>query len=299
MKKNIYEIITARIEELLNQGTIPWHQPWKPGAGEHRNLISKKPYRGINVFLLGCAGFTSPYWLTFKQAKELGGSIKKGEKGNIVVFWKWLFKEEEQENGEIEEVKIPMLRYYTVFNVDQCEGIPADKIPALDDNTNTLEPIEAAEQLINSMPLCPSISYGGNRAFYSPSADRVQLPALEQYDVAEEYYSTAFHELAHSTGHKSRLNRKEITSHNPFGSKEYSKEELIAEMTASYLCAVTGIEQATIENSAAYIQGWLKKLKDDRKMIVYAAAAAQKAADFIRGIEAQTQPATNQHQKAA
>ena len=266
---------------------------------EHRNLISKKAYRGINVFLLGCAGFTSPYWLTFKQAKELGGSVKKGERGNIVVFWKWLFKEEEQENGEIEEVKIPMLRYYTVFNVDQCEGIPADIIPALDDNTNTLEPIEAAEQLISSMPLCPSISYGGNRAFYSPSADRVQLPALEQYEIAEEYYSTAFHELAHSTGHKSRLNRKEITSHNPFGSKEYSKEELTAEMTASYLCAVTGIEQATIENSAAYIQGWLKKLKDDRKMIVYAAAAAQKAADFIRGIEAQAQPATNQHQKAA
>lgn len=287
MKKNIYDMVTERIEQLLNQGVVPWLKPWRPEAGEHRNLISKKPYRGINVFLLSSMGYDSPFWLTFNQAKKIGGKVKKGEKGTVVIFWKWLPKEEKQENGEVKRFKIPMLRYYTVFNVEQCEGIPAEKIPALDgiEEAEKMEPIAAAALLVENMPHRPSIEHGGNRACYSPSADRIKMPKFEQFNSAEEYYCTIYHELAHSTGHPSRLDRKEVVNVQPFGSEDYSKEELVAEMTAAFLCGATGIEQATIENSAAYIQGWLKELKNDRKLVVHAAAAAQKAADFIRGIE--------------
>lgn len=286
MKKDVYAMVTERIVELLEQGVIPWRKPWRPEAGEHRNLVSKKPYRGINVFLLGALGYDSPFWLTYKQAKQLGGSVKKGEKGATVVFWKWLDKKEEDESGDLKQVKIPMLRYYTVFNLEQTEGIPAEKIPAGEDCAESeVLPIEAAVSLIDSMPQRPAIGHGGNRAYYSPSRDRVQLPNMEQFDMVEEYYCAAFHELAHATGHSSRLDRKEVTGCNPFGSEDYSKEELVAEMTAAYLCGVTGIEQGTIENSAAYIQGWLKQLKDDRKLVIHAAAAAQKAADFIRNLD--------------
>lgn len=286
MKKDVYGLVTERIVELLEQGVIPWRKPWQPEAGEHRNLISKKAYRGINVFLLGALGYGSPYWLTYKQAQQLGGCVKKGEKGTTVVFWKWLDKKEEDDSGDLKQVKIPMLRYYTVFNVEQTEGIPEEKIPAVEEcEENTIQPIEAAAALIDGMPQRPEIGHGGNRAFYSPSRDRVQLPNMEQFDMVEEYYCAAFHELAHATGHSSRLDRKEVTGCNPFSSEDYSKEELVAEMTAAYLCGVTGIEQSTLENSAAYIQGWLKQLKDDRKLVIHAAAAGQKAADFIRHIE--------------
>ena len=298
-KKNIYDMVTERIEELLNQGVIPWQKPWKPGTGEFRNLISKKPYRGINVFLLSAMGYDSPFWLTFNQAKQIGAKVKKGEKGSAVIFWKWILKNQEKENGETEKVKIPMLRYYTVFNVEQCEGIPAEKIPALDEieeEENT--PIEVAAALIENMPHRPTIEHGGNKACYSPMLDRVRMPEFEQFDTAEFYYNVMFHELAHSTGHPTRLDRKEVVNVNPFGSEDYSKEELVAEMTAAFLCGATGIEQTTINNSAAYIQSWLKKLKNDRKLIVLAAAAAQKAADFIRGIE-QTNNQEEQQKTAA
>jgi antirestriction protein ArdC len=298
-KKNIYDMVTERIEELLNQGIIPWEKPWKPGAGEFRNLISKKPYRGVNVFLLSAMGYDSPFWLTFNQARQLGGKVKNGEKGTPVIFWKWLLKDQEEENGSTGKVKIPLLRYYTVFNVEQCEDIPAGKIPAIDEiEEDEMTPIEAAAELIKLMPQRPIIEHCGNRASYSPSLDRVRMPDFEQFESAEFYYNVMFHELGHSTGHPSRLDRKEIVTVIPFGSEDYSKEELVAEMTAAFLCGVTGIEQTTINNSAAYIQSWLKKLKNDRKLVVLAAAAAQKAADFIRGIE-QTMSQDEQQKTAA
>jgi len=174
---------------------------------------------------------------------------------------------------------------YTVFNVEQCENIPASKIPALDDIClEDKNPIAEAERLIADMPNAPRIEHGGNRACYAPALDIVRMPEFEQFVTAEGYYEVMFHEIGHSTGHPSRLNRPEIVNVKPFGSEDYSKEELVAEMTAAYLCGVTGIEKATIENSAAYIQGWLRKLKDDRTLVVLAAAAAQKAADYIQGV---------------
>lgn len=179
---------------------------------------------------------------------------------------------------ETSKGKIPLLRYYSVFNLEQCEGI---KAPEPQETINNFNPIDKAEEIIANMPLLPEIKYGGNRAYYSPSLDYVQLPYQHTFDSAEEYYSTEFHELTHVTGHSKRVGRKSILEPSYFGSHEYSKEELVAEMGAAFLCGHCGIEQKTIRNSAAYIQGWLKELKNDRTLLIHAAAQAQKSTDYI------------------
>lgn len=276
---NVYEIINQRIIELLEKGTIPWRKPWNAEANMPKNLKSKKEYRGINIFLLNSMPYGSPYWLSFKQVKEKGGHIRKGEKSTPVIFWKWL----DRKNGEDSEEadgngKIPMLRYYSVFNVEQCEGF---KIPEPEDVQKVFNPIEKADEVIQTMPLLPDIRHGGNKASYRPSSDTVTLPPKHTFKSPEEYYSTCFHELTHATGHIKRLGRKSILETSYFGSHEYSKEELVAEMGAAFLCGYSSIEQRTLGNSAAYIQGWLKVLKDDRRLLVHAAAQAQKAADYI------------------
>jgi len=274
---NAYQVITDRIMGLLEQGTVPWHKPWK-GGGEAMNLISKRNYRGINRFLLNVASYASPYWLTFNQAKKLGGHIKKGEKSTPVVFWKLLEKEDEQ-TGKKKE--IPVLRYYRVFNLEQTEGIEGP--PAEETEEQEFTPIERCEQLVAGMPNPPGLQHLRQSAWYHPSRDLVNLPKPESFESSEEYYSTLFHELAHATGHQSRLKRPTLADMAPFGSTNYSKEELVAEMAAAFLCGATGIENATIDNSAAYLNGWLKKLKKDNKLVVQAAAQAQKAADYIQG----------------
>jgi antirestriction protein ArdC len=275
----VYNVITSRITELLERGVVPWHKPWKGGGESPRNLISGKPYRGINVFLLNASCFTSPYWLTFKQAGERGGNVKRGEKGFPVVFWKWL-DVEDKEAGKTK--KIPLLRYYTVFNSTQCDGIepPADNEP-----TREHTPVESAESIVAGMPHRPEIKTGLSRAFYSPSNDSVGMPAAEQFGTGEDYYSTLFHELTHATGHESRLNRKGVSGSegewSSFGSNLYAREELVAEMGAAFLCGEAGIVERTIDQSAAYVASWIQRLKDDAKLIVTAAAQAQKAADYI------------------
>ncbi len=275
-KQSVYDIITEEILAIMDQGVIPWHKPWTT-RGAHRNLVSGRQYRGINVFLLACSGFTSPWWLTFNQARQKGGSVRKGEKGRRVVFWKWLVsRSEDPATGEQVEKQVPMLRYYTVFNLEQVQGVPAPQEP----EQKNLTPIAGAAAIVAGMPSAPSF-IDGSRAAYSPGQDQVTMPDFQNFLSSEEYYSTLFHELAHSTGHKSRLNRKEITENNFFGSHEYSKEELVAEMAAVFLCSEAGILPATIENSAAYLQSWAAKFKENRKMVVCAAASAQKAADFI------------------
>lgn len=276
MKKSVADIITEQIISKLEQGEIPWRKPWNGAALAPRNLTTGKPYRGINAFLLACAGFSSPYYLTFKQAQEKGGNIKAGSKGLPVVFWSTV-EVEDRETGE--EKEIPFMRYYTVFNIEQCEGIEAPVIVQLEREFN---PIEEAERIISEMPRCPEIRTG-NKASYSPVFDYVTVPKKELFHVDEAFYSTLFHELGHSTGHVSRLGRKGVTETSFFGSHEYSKEELVAEMTSAFLCGESGIIQSTIDNSAAYIQGWLKALKgkDNKGMVIWAAAQAQKATDFI------------------
>ncbi len=274
---NVYEVITDQIiDRLERDGVVPWHQPWS--TERPKNLVSKKEYRGINVFLLGAGRYSNPYWLTFKQAKQLGGHVKKGEKSTPVVFWKWLERERENpDSGEVETVSTPLLRYYRVFNVEQCEGL---SVPALE-NARDFHPIEEAERVVQEMPQCPIIQHETAQAFYRPSADVVNMPPAELFTSDEEYYSTLFHELTHATGHESRLNRLATDKLAAFGSRSYSQEELVAEMGAAFLCGHCGIVERIIDNSAAYVQGWLRRLRNDKRLVVFAAAQAQKAADFI------------------
>jgi antirestriction protein ArdC len=231
-----------------------------------RNLVSKKSYRGINTLLLHAMSYESPFWLTFRQALELGGNVRKGEKSCPVVFWKQLAIED-AETGETE--KIPMMRLYSVFNVAQCEGIK--KLPATVETTPT-----KPDEIIAAMPQRPEIKHGMAKAFYSPSADNVAMPNRERFETEAGYFSVLFHELIHSTGHASRLNRPTLTESQGFGSDPYCKEELIAEMGAAFLCGQAGIAEQTLDNSAAYVQNWLEALQNDKKLIVQAASGGRK-----------------------
>ena len=291
IKKDVYQIITDRILEAMGQGQIPWQRPWNGKELAPRNLKTKKAYRGANPFLLMATGYASPYWLTYKQAKELGGQVKQGEKGFPVVFWKFLDAKDDKGQPELDNKgqpkKVPLLRYYTVFNVEQCEGLPEEKIPVHNAKVSEHEAIETAESIVENMPKRPEIQHGRTGAYYRPSTDSVGMPDKDSFFNTPEYYSTLFHELGHATGHESRVGRKGVTGTDgqwsSFGSVPYAKEELVAEMTASFLCGQAGILNATVNNSVAYLQSWKAKLKEDPKLFVHAAANAQKAADFILG----------------
>jgi antirestriction protein ArdC len=228
------------------------------------------------VFLLASNGYGSPYWLTYKQATERGGYVRKGEHGTRIVFWKIGTRETEDADGDTIERKSILLRYYTVFNVEQCDGIPVpEAVPVVN-------PIEKCERIVRQMPNPPAMQQDG-RAWYRPSTDTVGMPSRSAFNSAEEFYSTLFHELTHSTGHTKRVGRDGSEKLNAFGSEPYSKEELIAEMGAAMLCGVAGIERKTLSNSAAYLKSWIDVLKSDSHMVVSAASQAQKAADYIQG----------------
>ena len=282
-----YAIVTEKIINLLEQGIVPWRRPWS-ATGLPCNLVSKKPYRGVNLLLLSATKYISPLWLTMKQANELGGSVRKGERSQIVVFWKvdQIAKAETETDPEkdaADEKSRPrfVLRYYRLFNLEQCELPQAvlDKLPKIE--THQHDPIEAAERIIAGMPNPPEIQYAGSKAYYSPITDRITLPPRELFISAEEFSATKIHECVHSTGSRKRLNRESITEAAPFGSATYVAEELVAEMGAAFLCAEAGISPAVVENQAAYIQGWLGKIRSDKRLVIMAAAQAQKAADFI------------------
>lgn len=282
---DIYQTVTDRILQLLEAGTCPWRRSWSGGSGIARNLVSKKPYRGINPFLLAASPFSSPYWLTYRQAVSLGGHVKRGEKSSMVVFWKMLDKKAaDQEDEEASKhCKIPMLKFYNVFSVEQCEGLTVPPEP--EEVVNEFTSIEKADQIVKGYRGAPVVRHGGNRAFYRPADDIVQMPHPHTFDQSESYFSVFFHELAHSSGAAHRLARKEVTEVNTFGSEPYGVEELVAEFTASYLCAHAGISNQTIDQSASYIDSWMKVLrsKENKKMLVIAAARAQAAADHILG----------------
>jgi len=282
---DVYQIITDKIINLLESGVVPWRRPWT-STGLPRNLVSKKPYRGINYFLLSASKYVSPFWLTYRQATELGGHIRKGEESTAVVFWKIEDAKRSTEDLDTEAIDEKhrrrfLLRYYRLFNLEQCE-LPQsvfDKLPKME--THQYDPIEAVEKIIAGMPNPPEIVRAGSKAFYSPITDRITLPPRELFISAEEEAATETHELIHSVGHEKRLAREGICEAAPFGSPVYSKEELTAELGAAYLCAEAGISNAVIANQAAYVAGWLAKLRDDRKLLIHAAAQAQHAADFI------------------
>lgn len=286
MALDIYQAVTDRIIELLDRGTVPWRQPLRGGDGGGRlpfSLASGRAYRGINVFLLAVTawleGYGSPHWLTFRQARERGGHVRKGEKASLVVFWKQ-YATTDRESGE--PITVPVLRHYRVFNAEQCEGVER---PEPDDQEDPLdvEPIEEASRIVSHYEGGPRVEHKGSRAFYRPSDDLVRLPLRERFVDAESYYLTRFHELVHSTGHPTRLNRLGGDSPAPFGTCDYSKEELVAEMGAAFLAAAAGIGPQTIEQSASYIDGWRRRLSSDKKLVVQAAGAAQRAADWVLG----------------
>jgi antirestriction protein ArdC len=289
--RDVYAIATNKIIEHLEQGAIPWRKPWTD-AGLPQNLISKKPYRGINLWLLNACGYSRNFFLTFKQVKELGGSVKKDEKAHIVLFWKWVKQNKTndtdppQTNDErTEKPKMkPLLRYYLVFNIDQCIGIPDTSIPTI---TRPNQPIADCERILAEMHNAPVVEHKEQQAYYLPTMDIINMPALDTFVNSEKYYVTLFHELIHSTGHSSRLNRKEVMSKDKFGSEQYSIEELTAEIGASYLSSLTGIVLDDFADNAAYIRGWLDVLRNDKRFIIYASAQAQRAAEFILNL---TQP---------
>lgn len=271
MSKKIYEMVTNQIISKLEKGTVPWKKPF--ASGQAVNWNTQKPYRGINTMLLDGGEY-----LTFKQIKDAGGKVKKGEKSQIIVFWKWL-EVEDKETGE--EKNVPFLKYYRVFEVgSQVEGIE----PKREYETYIHDPIEEAEKIKDNYINAPSYSSITGGAWYKPFEDRVNVPPMKEFENIHEYYSTLFHEMIHSTGHSSRLDREGITAHNGFGTERYSKEELVAELGASMLCGVSGIDNETIDNSASYIDSWLRVLKEDKTLIVKASQQAQKASDYIQGI---------------
>lgn len=270
----VYGKITAHIVAKLREGVSPWSKPWAGVAGQARS-INGNVYRGINAVVMGIsqAAYDDPRWLTFQKAKQLGGNVKRGERGTPVVGWRWV--EDEKTGQDI----CRGIFGYTVFNVQQCEGLNLTPVPDVA-KPSPVEALEHCERTISAWFDRPTIDHGGAQAFYRPSDDHVQMPPRDSFKGSAEYYCTLFHELTHSTGHAKRLNRDGIVNCDRFGSDRYAEEELIAELGAAMLCGVHGIK-CTLDNSAAYLKGWASKLGSDEQLIIRAAQAAQRAADHV------------------
>lgn len=277
---NVYEIITERILEKMKEGYIPWKKPWIGSAGSY-NIISKKTYSITNQILLDHRGA----YATFKQWQDLGGRIKKGAKSEIVIFWKMQeIEEKDEDSGEIRKKNVPLLRYYRVFHISDVEGVEQ---PEKEEKFDT-EPIQAAEDLLDSYirreKITLNILKDGSSAFYRPADDSISIPEISQFKLAEEYYSTIFHECSHSTMKKSRCDREEENKRSHFGNAVYSREELVAEISSAAILNNLKIETPeTVTNSAAYIQGWSRALQKEPKLFVTASARAEKAANYILG----------------
>lgn len=283
MSINVYELVTNRIIEQLENNIIPWEKPWSGTIDGAFNRISKKPYSILNQMLLKYDG----EYASFKQWQELGGHIRKGEKSEIVVFWKMYPIKEKQDDGTEIIKTIPLLKYINVFHISQVDGVE----PLKQKVTHDIKPIDKAEKILNDYWNRENITIEhvkGDKAFYSPMFDKIQLPLFEQFKSSEEYYSTATHESVHSTMKTSRCNRQEDRKGKvvSFGSEEYSKEELVAEIGSAQLMNMVGIETTkSFRNSTAYIQSWLKVLRNDNKFIVSASSKAEKAVNYILGIQ--------------
>ena len=311
-KKTSHEKVTDQLIELLETGTIPWRKTWKVSGGIPRNMVSGKQYRGMNILILSAKGYANPNWVSFKQAKELAvekarkdgleivevkkgkksiyylngelfrGGVRKGEKSTLITFWKLRFVDENNKTVKTKEESAETrfrLMTHNVFNVSQCTGfIVGEEV------SNQNDPIESAIEIAENYQDGPEVKHGFDHAAYTPAEDVVSMPNQERFTSSEEYYGTLFHELVHSTGHKSRLNRDALQGTINFGSDSYGKEELVAELGASMLGGHAGISDTTIENSAAYCRSWIATLKGDSTLAVSAASAAQRAADRILGV---------------
>lgn len=288
------EEVADKIITLMEQKqTLVWTKPWNANS-RPRNLVSKRPYSGVNLLLLAFNEYKSPYYATFKQIKDLKGFVKKGEHGTPILkvglFIPYEYKNKmtkEEVNQALKKGRFVLdgiqvvrtyLKFYTVFNLEQTTGIEKPE-----EKTIVFNPIEEAEKIVAEFVNKPPIAYAGDQAFYRPEADTITVPEKNTFNSSEEYYSTLFHELVHSTGHKSRLDRFSQDTNLNFGKEAYSKEELVAEMGNAFLCGLSGIENKTIDNSTAYLQHWLKALKADKMLLIEASSKAREAVDYITG----------------
>lgn len=293
MKQDIYQKVTDRIIADLEQGELTWLKPWSAGNMEGRIVRPLRhnglPYSGINILMLWSAameaGFASPYWMTFRQAQELGAHVRKGEHGNPVVYASTITKTEEQGDGSEEEQTIPFMKAYTVFNVEQIDGLPAHYHVRPEPVIDPAQRIDHAEAFFATTGA--DIRHGGNRAYYSGGSDHVQMPVFECFRSPEAYYATLAHEVTHWTKHPKRLDRD--LGRSRWGDEGYAREELVAELGAAFLCADLALTPEPRAEHAAYIQSWLKVLKEDRRAIFSAAAHAQRAADFLHGLQAHSE----------
>jgi antirestriction protein ArdC len=288
VRRDLYQHVTNRILDDLERGVRPWLKPWSASnvggfvlPRRHNGI----PYQGVNVLLLWsesmARGYTATIWMTFRQALELGAHVRKGETGTLVVFADRITRAEDGENGENVERSIPYLKSYTVFNVEQIEGLPPKYLPQASAPTSAETRHAEAEGFIAATRAI--IRFGGDRAFYAPAFDVIQLPPLPAFRDTESYYSTALHELTHWTGHPSRCAR-ELNGHR-FGSESYAFEELVAELGSAFLCAELGITPEVRDDHAAYLASWLAVLRQDKRAIFAAASQAQRAADYLRGLQ--------------
>lgn len=288
-RKDVYTRVTERIISDLERGVRTWMRPW--GAEHAAGSICRPlrhngmPYQGMNVLLLwGEAvekGYAAPIWMTFKQAQELGAHVRKGEKAALVVYANKLTRTETDDKGEEAEKEIPFLKGYSVFNVEQIEGLPAHYYAKPEKPLPLSERLDHAERFIADTGA--TVRHGGNSAFYTPAQDLVQMPPFEVFKDRESYYATVLHELSHWTSHKTRLDRS--FNAKKFGDNGYAREELVAELGAAFLCADLGITPEVRDDHAAYLAHWLEALKGDKRAIFSAAAHAQRAADFLHALQ--------------
>ena len=291
-KSDVYTRVTTKIVADLERGNLTWLQPWQ--AGHQAGPVSRplraggKAYRGVNVLMLWAAaiekGYGCPLWLTYKQASELGGQVRKGEKGSLVVYADKFKKEGTDDKGAAVEIEIPFMKGYTVFNAEQIDNLPGHFYATVAPMNKDNERLASVEGFFANTRI--TIQHGGNRAFYSPDRDLVQMPEFQTFRDGESYYATLAHEATHATRHEKRLNRD--LGRKRFADAGYAMEELVAEIGAAFLCADLGITPETREDHAAYVQSWLTVLKGDKRAIFTAASHAQKAADYLHGLQAQT-----------
>lgn len=278
---SVYETVTNSIIEELKQGVVPWVRPWKTSAGRlPYNAISERPYSGVNVLLLwetaSVRHYANPAWLTFRQANELGGSVKQGEKATAIVYASTATKVEHNDAGEAIERSVPFLKFYSVFNVEQTSGLP-ERLVTIPESKSMGERLFRAEAFV--LRVGATIRHDGDKAYYAPSDDVIVLPRMEDFESLAHYFATNLHEHIHYSGHPGRLDR-DLSGR--FGTRAYAGEELIAELGAAYLCAHLQIPGQL--RHAAYIASWLELLENDRRAIFTAASAASKAAEYLRSL---------------
>jgi len=271
MSEKVMEMLADKFIEKLEQGTAPWRRPWSTAMGNPgRNAITSKAYRGYNFWATAMSGYNCPLWLTFKQARENGASVRKGQKGTRIVYV--AFDEDDNFRG---------IRFYTVFNLAQMdlegskfEGIELNETPP---EVSPEDRIESAEKMFSEWSKAPKLYEIENRAYYSPTHDIINMPDFDKFASGHEYYATLFHESVHATGHESRLSRKTVTRMNAFGSYDYGVEELIAELGSARICYELGFDGEVFENSASYVSGWIKKIKADPSIVYRACVESEKA----------------------